>query len=56
MRVMCAPARGCIEDTLVAKWGDALIDLLISTVLFVPLLYYKLVPKTSDPKAKPLDL
>jgi hypothetical protein len=55
MRVTCAPARGCIEDSFVAKWGDVLIDLLISIVLFVPLLYYRLA-EISDPKAKPLDL
>jgi hypothetical protein len=47
MRVMCAPTRGCIEDTFLAKWGDTLIDLLISLVFFVPLLHYRLVSKPS---------
>jgi hypothetical protein len=55
MRVICHPKRGCIEDTFLAKWGDALIDLLISLVLFVPLLYYRLVPDDPDPITKLLD-
>ena len=42
MQVMCNPARGCIEDTFAARWGDGLLDLLISLVFFAPLLYYKL--------------
>jgi len=39
--VSCNPARGCIEDTFFAKWGDCLIDLLLSVALFSPLLAWK---------------
>ncbi|MGH9928725.1 MAG: DUF3592 domain-containing protein [Pyrinomonadaceae bacterium] len=41
MHVVCNAARGCIEDTFAARWGDGLLDLLISLVFFAPLVYYK---------------
>jgi len=56
IRVVCNPNRGCIEDTFVARWGDGLLDLLISLVFFAPLLYYKLVPEDRDPSAKLLSI
>jgi hypothetical protein len=56
MRVVCNPDRGCIEDTVVARWGDALIDLILARAFFAPLLYYKGVPALGDPNAKVLSL
>lgn len=56
MRVVCNPNRGCIEDTFMARWGDGLIDLIISLVFFAPLLYYKLVPEGRDPRAELLSM
>jgi hypothetical protein len=53
MRVVCSPNRGCIENTFAARWGDALLDLLISLVFFAPLLYYKLLSEGRDPAAQP---
>jgi uncharacterized membrane protein len=41
LRVMCNLDRGCIEDSFFAKWGDCLIDLLISLLFFLPLLAWK---------------
>jgi hypothetical protein len=41
LAVSCNPTRGCVEDTFFAKWGACLIDLLISLVLFSPLLAWK---------------
>ncbi len=55
LRVICNPDRGCIENTFVASWGDGLIDLAISLVLFAPLLYYKVVPQKADPTTRPLN-
>jgi hypothetical protein len=56
MRVVCNPTRGCIENTFGAKWGDSLLDFLISLVCFVPLLYFKLVPRDAEPTTTPLNL
>ena len=39
--VSCNLARGCIEDTFFSKWGDCLIDLLLSLAFFSPLLAWK---------------
>jgi len=41
LAVSCNLTRGCLEDTFFAKWGDGLIDLLISLVFFSPLLAWK---------------
>jgi len=41
MAVSYNPTRGCIEDTFFAKWGDCLIDLLLSLAFFLPLLAWK---------------
>jgi len=56
MHVVCNPTRGCIEDTFGARWGDSLLDFLIALVCFVPLLYWKLVPRDAPPTATPLNL
>jgi len=56
MRIFCNPTRGCIENAFGAKWGDSLLDFLISLVCFVPLLYFKLVPRGAEPTTTPLNL
>ena len=42
MQVLCNPERGCIEDSLFARWGISIIDLLISLLFFGPLLAHRL--------------
>ena len=42
MRVVCNSQRGCIEDSLFARWGGTFIDLLISLLFFGPLFAYRL--------------
>ena len=56
MRVVCNPNRGCIEDRFMARWGDGLIDLILSLVFFAPLLYYKLVLEDRDLRVKLLSV
>jgi hypothetical protein len=56
MDVVCNPTRGCIENTFGGKWVDALLDLLIGCAFFLPLLYYKLVPRDVEPTTTPLNL
>ena len=41
MRVSCNPQTRCIEDTFMSKWGSFLIVLLVSLLLFSPLLAWK---------------
>lgn len=55
MQVVCNPARGCIENTFSARWGDSLLDFLISLVCFAPLLYFKLVRRDAEPAITPLN-
>ena len=56
MRVSCNLQHRCIEDTVFSRWGDVLIDLLISLVFFSPLLARKFGLWQPNGKLSGLDL